>query len=285
MEAIELGPLAAAPHADVLRAISTKCFADDTVQAVWVGGSLAAGRGDVFSDIDLRIAVEPGKMEQWTNPDWSRYLPLQPCGASLLPFGEHALLHHLLLSDGTLVDFYVQDTHAYNPEPQIVVLACRNNEFRTLLDGFIAPPAAMVQDLNPQTVRQFLVDYWIATHKQIKALARNYQYSAFVGLYVERIALLRAYYMQVVGKEISPHPSLHMLGTLHRDIASELSAQQREILGLPTRTAHETMLAIEAVRKEMSQIGRSLAETCGFIYPSELEAVVWQFWQQHKPLA
>ena len=41
-------------------------------------------------------------------------------------------------------------------------------------------------------VRQFLVDYWITTHKQMKALARKYDLSPFVGLYFERMALLRA---------------------------------------------------------------------------------------------
>ena len=218
MSDIDLGPLEHGPHANLIRDMASKCSADGSIQAIWVGGSLAAGHGDAYSDVDFRIAVEPGHIDRWTSPDWEHYLPIRPCGGLLMRFGEQALLHHLVLADGTIVDFYVQDTTRQNPEPNLVILACRNAEFRATLEGFARPAAALVREIDGAVVRQFLVDYWITTHKQMKALARKYDHSPFAGLYLERMALLRAWYMQAVGKDIDARVTLHMLGALHKGL-------------------------------------------------------------------
>lgn len=282
MSDIDLGPLAHGPHSDLIRAMASKCAAHSSIQAIWVGGSLAAGHGDAYSDVDFRVAVEPGQVDEWTSLDWEQYLPIQPCGGLLLRFGEHALLHHLVLADGTIVDFYVQDTTQRNHEPSLVILACRTAELRTMLEGFAQPATPLVQDIDGAVVRQFLVDYWIMTHKQMKAMARKYDLSPFAGLYLERMALLRAWYMQKVGKDIDARPTLHMLGILHKGLEGKLSADARTILGLPSRIPEETITVIEAVRAEMSSIGRWLADKHGFAYPHDLEDVVQRTWNEHK---
>ena len=197
-------------------------------------------------------------------------------------FGDRALLHHLVLADGTILDFYVQDTTLQNPEPKLVILACRNAEFRATLEGFARPAALLVREIDGAVVRQFLVDYWITTHKEMKALARKYDHSPFVGLYLERMALLRAWYMQAVGKDIDSRATLHMLGALHTGLKGKLTAEQHNILGLPSRTPEETITVIEAIRVEMSSTGRWLADRHAFAYPHELEAVVRRVWNEHK---
>jgi len=279
---IDLGPLEQGPHANLIRDMAGKCSADDSIQAIWVGGSLAAGLGDAYSDVDFRIAVEPEHIDRWTSPDWEHYLPIHPCGGLLIKFGEQALLNHLVMADGTIVDFYVQDTTRQNPEPNLVILACRNAEFRAMLEGFAHPVAVLVRELDGAVVRQFFVDYWITTHKQMKALARRYDLSPFAGLYLERMALLRAWYMQAVGKDIDSRVTLHMLGALHKGLDGKLTEQQHNILGLPSRTPEETVTAIEAIRAEMARVGRWLADRHAFAYPHELEDVVRRVWNEHK---
>jgi hypothetical protein len=279
---IDLGSLAHAPHANLIRDMASKCFADSSIQAIWVGGSLAAGHGDVYSDVDFRIAVEPGHIDRWTSPDWKHYLPIRPCGGILMRFGEQALLHHLVLADGTIVDFYVQDTTRQNLEPKLVILACRNAEFREALEGFAQPAAALAREIDGAVVRQFFVDYWITTHKQMKALARKYDLSPFAGLYMERMALLRAWYMQAVGKDIDSRVTLHMLGALHKGLEGKLTEHQHNILGLPSRTPEETIAVIDAIRAEMAGVGRWLADKHEFAYPHELEDVVRRVWNEHK---
>jgi hypothetical protein len=285
MTDINLGLLEHGPHANRIREMATLCFADERIQAVWVGGSLAAGTGDMYSDIDFRIAVEPGHVDDWSSPEWQRYLPIPVCGGLLLRFGAQTLLHHLVLTDGSIIDFYVQDTTGENFEPKLVVLACRDGEFRAKLEGFMRPADSLAREIDGATARQFFVDYWITTHKQLKALARKYDYTPFAGLYIERMALLRAWYMQAVGKDLDARPTIHMLGALHRGLEGELTEQQRNILGLPSRTPQETATVIESVRAEMASVGRALAVRHAFAYPHELEEVVLQFWNEHKESA
>ena len=138
MTDIDLGLLENGPHANLIREMANTCAADESIQAIWIGGSLAAGTGDFYSDVDFRIAVEPGHIDRWISPDWDQVLPLRPIGGQLMRFGAQALLHHLVLTDGTIVDFYVQDTTQQNFEPKLVILACRNAEFRAALEGFSA---------------------------------------------------------------------------------------------------------------------------------------------------
>lgn len=282
MEEINLGSLAQGPHATLIRDMASNCAADSSIQAIWVGGSLAAGTGDSYSDVDFRIAVEPGQVDRWASADWEQYLPILPCGGVLMRFGDQALLHHLVLTDGTIVDFYVQDTMRQNFEPKLVILACRNAKFRTMLEGFARPAAALVREIDGAVARQLFVDYWITTHKQMKALARKYDYSPFVGLYFERMALLRAWYMQATGKDIDARATLHMLGALHKGLEGKLTENQHSILGLPSRTPEETVSVIDAIRAEMAHVGRGLAEQYGFDYPHELEDVVRRVWREHK---
>lgn len=282
MQAIDLGSLANGAHADMIRQMATNCAADERIQAIWVGGSLAAGSGDRFSDIDFRIAVGEGEVDQWAAPEWTRYLPLQPSGGNLMRFGEHALLHHLVLTDGTIVDFFVQDTSRDNFEPHIVVLACRDASFRPKLAQFAKPATLLTKPIEGAAVRQFLVDYWIISHKQLKALARRFDLSPFVGLYWERLSLLRAWHMEKTGQDIVGRATIHMLGKLHQGLDGQLTTAQQAILGMPSRSPIETAEAIEATRAEMSQVGRWLAQTYAFDYPAEMEEVVLRVWHEHK---
>lgn len=282
MNTINLGSLKQGPHATLIDDMASKCAADQEIQAIWVGGSLASGTGDAFSDIDFRIAVAPGQLERWQSPNWDQYLPISPAGGSLMQFGEQALLHHLVLRDGTILDFYVQDTQRQNFEPQIVILMCRDAMFQAQLEGFSRAAAPLVHPIDGDVVRQFLIDYWITTHKEMKGLARRYDLSPFVGLYWEQLSLLRAWHMQLVGKDIKGRATLHMLGKLHAGLEEKLSPQQRAILGRPSQTPEETAIAVEGIRAEMAQVGRWLADRHSFSYPQDIEAVVQQAWTANR---
>ena len=282
LKPFDLGLLERGPHADLIRGIAQKCYQNTAVQAIWLGGSLAAGKGDKYSDIDFRIAVEPDQLDKWLKPDWETYLPIPCYGGSFLRFGEQALLHHLILADGTIVDFYVQDTSRKNSEPALVIIACRNESFGAMLEHFVSPASSLTREITSASAKQLLVDYWITTHKEAKGLGRKYDYSNFVGLYFERLALLRAWHMELTNKAIDARVSIHMLGALHEGLNNQLSTKQQSLLGLPSSTVEETVIAIEAIRTEMTRVGRHLAKIHEFEYPHELERTVLKHWQENK---
>lgn len=279
---IDLGPLEGGPHAELIRGLAERAYADPTVEAIWVGGSLAAGGGDRFSDVDFRIAVAPERLEAWTDPDWERYLPQPTVGGSTLRFGERVLLHQRVLSDGTIVDFQVQDTSVAFPEPAVVVLACRNEALGGALANLAAPPAPVARPVDPEAARTLVVDYWITTHKQAKGLGRRYEHARVVGLYVERETLLRAWTMVLAGKQIAGRLTIHALGVMKAELGGRLSAQQLALLGLPSTTPGETVAAIEAIREEMARVGRRLAAAHGFDYPNALEGAVREAWERER---
>jgi len=81
-------------------------------------------------------------------------------------------------------------------------------EFGEALQGFASPAASLVRAIDGAVVRQFIDDYWLTTHKELKGLGRQHDPSQFVGLYIGRIALLRAWYMQAVGKDIDSRTTI-----------------------------------------------------------------------------
>jgi hypothetical protein len=164
------------------------------------------------------------------------------------------------------------------------VIACRDATFADVLTQFTNPALSLIKDIEGTSVRQFLVDYWITTHKEAKGLGRKYDYSQFVGLYFERIALLRAWHMEITGQDIDARVSIHMLGALHKGLRGKLSSEQQALLGLPSITVEDMVIAVESVRTEMARVGRKLSDLYKFEYPHELEHVVLKTWDDNKAL-
>ena len=59
---IDLGPLEHGPHADLIRGMASKCAADGSVQAIWVGGSLAAVIG---ASLSSRLSPKRASVRPW----------------------------------------------------------------------------------------------------------------------------------------------------------------------------------------------------------------------------
>ena len=85
-----------------------------------------------------------------------------------------------------------------------------------------------------------------------------------------------------MGKDIDSRVTFHMLGALHKGLEGKLTTDQHNILGLPSRTPEETVTVIDAIRAEMADVGRWLADRHAFAYPHELEDVVRRVWNKHK---
>ena len=280
MTALNFNELASSPHIAIIRQIASMCWRNESIKAIWVGGSLASGTGDRYSDVDFRIAVEDGDLDEWREPDWEALIPIPVLGSSFLKFGEPAMLHHMIIGDGTIIDFHVQiKSHKYF-EPAISLIGCRDSELKTAIESFQQPASSVTQDVNASAVQQFLVDYWITTHKELKAVARNYSLFTFVGLYHERLSLLRAWHIQHNGLDIDGRYTIHLLAYMQKSLQNVITLEQANLLGMPTSTIQETAAAVVAVRNEISLVGRRLADQYGFAYPADLEFVVRKVWSE-----
>ncbi len=111
MTELQLSSLPNLPQREAIAEVASNLWQDVGVVALWVGGSLASGAGDHFSDVDFRVAVVPDQLARWKAPRFEQlFTRASIVGWLVLQFGNEALLHHLVLSNGVIFDFFVQST-------------------------------------------------------------------------------------------------------------------------------------------------------------------------------
>ena len=125
-----------------------------------------------------------------------------------------------------------------------------------------------------------LVDYWILTNKHLKVIKRNLAMMTVVGLHHERLALMRAWFIHATGRDLATRPTIHALNNMIAEIAVSFP-NAWDLLGMPVRTVEESIAAIEAIRKEMSLVGRALSHKYAFEYPTDLDETVCNYWHRH----
>lgn len=279
MDEINLEGLPELPQVRVLRKTVELLWRKKEIQAIWIGGSFASNSADEFSDIDLRIALHPDDMEKWKQPLWNEVFGQKSVGGNFMTFGSDSFLHHLVLEDGTIFDFFVQNLEHKNYEHAIRVLACRNEKFGQSLPEFGRPISTEIEELNPESARNSIVGFWINSHKHRKAIGRNLMLMTFIGIQNERMALLRLWRMLYEGQEMSVRPSIHSLTDIIESIQRIVGNKAFELIGKPLRTEEEVVLCIDCIRDEVSDVGRRLAQKYNFEYPVELERVAKKSWK------
>src|SRR5450755_1765837 len=281
---LQLDTLPAFPQAATIVEICKRLWQHDDVVALWIGGSLARQAGDAFSDIDLRVAVALLDLPVWKTPPFEEIFVHSPVvGQQFLAFGEQAFLHHLVLANGEIIDFFIQSTQQrLTPEPRLI-LGCRDEDFAHLLvANQRRARAEAVAEVEPATIQRVLTAFWINSHKHRKVLHRNLDLMVTFGFDVEKALLVRLWYLEVSGKDCGDvrqgtiHTLTSIIGTLEQDGGDEV----RAVIGAPMRTGAEIYHALESNRTVISRIGRRLAQKYGSVYPADLEAAVLQGWQE-----
>lgn len=281
---LQLAILPALPQRATIVEICTRLWQNKDVVALWLGGSLAREAGDVFSDTDFRVAVAPQDMLTWKTPRFEEIFVASPVvGQQFLAFGEQAFLHHLVLANGEIIDFFVQSTEQkLTPEPRLI-LGCRDEDFAQLLAD--EQPSGRVEiqiEVEATDVQRLLTTFWINTHKHRKVLHRNLDLMINLGLDVEKGLLLRLWYIEISEKDCGDlrQQTIHTLTSIIRTLEQAVGGEARAVIGAPMRERAEIYRAIEGNRDVVSRIGRHLAQKYDFAYPTDLEAIVLQGWQE-----
>lgn len=272
------------PQCATIREVSTRLWHHDQVLALWLGGSLARGSGDAYSDVDYRVALAPQHLPGWQPPDFATiFASATVVGQQALVSGQGPALYHLVLSSGEILDFWVQST-AQDPTPETrLVLGCRDERFaRTLEHGSQGAPEW--QQAQAASMQELLTAFWITTHKHRKVLHRRLDLMAHFGMAIEHSLLLRLWYISISGKDCGDlrRQTIHSLTDVIGALEQAAGDEARALVGAPHRLRHELYRAIENNRAFVARLGRSLAQTYGFPYPEELEATVQQSWQRFR---
>jgi hypothetical protein len=284
MEPLNFDSLPSLPQTPFLKEVVTRVWQHPEVVAVWLGGSLARGHGDPYSDIDLRVAVETSHISTWEKPDYEGLFDGQPLAHHLMRFGENALLHHLLVANGDIYDLYVQSLE-YLPSPEErLVLGCRDETFHAkLLEPFVSK-SELTKEVTAGSVRGILEFYWLNAHKHRKALYRNLDLLLWQGLKFFQPDLLRLQYIYLTGKDCGDlgRATIHAMTPVVQTLQNSGDERVLETVSLPTRSRAEKLEAIDRLHEEVSKVGHLLADKYKFDYPSELETLVLTHWQTFK---
>jgi len=271
------------PQVQTLARMASGIWDHEDVVALWVGGSLATGRADAYSDIDLRVAVRPARVSAWRDPDFVALLSVPCVGSYFRAFGEAAFLYHLLLANGDIYDFFVQTTEREPFGEPVVVLGCRDDDFAARLDQ---TPKTVDRELpiaDPPIIRQQIVDFWVNSHKHRKVLHRGLDLLLLTGLHNDRSALTRLWNVLATGRDSGNRaPTIHGLTAIMRAVDELMGPDALRIVGGPTANREDICSAVEQIRDEVSRVGRLLAERLGFDYPDVLEETVRSGWSTFR---
>ena len=264
-----------------------RLWARPEVLALWIGGSIARGDADRYSDVDLRVAVRADAFEEWKRPAVHALLGDTFAAHTRMDFGELAFLHHVLLTTGDIYDIWIQsETHAVGADT-IIILGCRDETLRASLEACKPNAPAVDAPASADAVRQCLVEYWINTHKHRKVLDRNLHLLAMTGIQTERAALLRLWHIEATGRDVgAPHTqTIHGLTRQMRTVEQAKGISALQTLGASLASHEDILTAIETLRDAVSQTGRLLADRLNFDYPIAAETVARQGWQEFKAQA
>jgi hypothetical protein len=107
MAELQLSSLPNLPPREAIAEVASNLWQEVGVDALSVGGSLASGAGGHLSDVDFR-AVVPDQLARWKAPRFEQLFTWALIvGRLVLQFGNEALLHHLVLSNGVIFDFFI----------------------------------------------------------------------------------------------------------------------------------------------------------------------------------
>lgn len=277
---LDLTRLPALPQSATIAELAPRVWRTAGVVAVWLGGSLANGTGDRYSDIDLRVAVGPDMLTQWEAPDFATLLDDQVLGRQFIRFGPHAFLHHLILRGTDIVDFLVQSTASEPTVEHTLVLGCRDEALAARLAVSDTPPPTPRRALDPGAVRELEVAFWINSHKHRKVLSRDLDLMFAAGAAANWTMLMRMAYIEATGEDTEPRhfSGIHGLTELVHAVEAADYAGLLADLGMPIRNRAEICAAIERHRVMAGTLGRTLAQRHGFAYPTELEEMVVRAW-------
>lgn len=279
---LQLNKLPDLPQREMIVEVATNLWQDAGVVALWVGGSLASGKGDLLSDIDFRVAVEPEQLARWEAPPFERIFPRTVVvGRRLLRFGDNGLLSHLVLSNGVILDFFVQSTARRPTQEPLLILGCRSEEFEQLLHEQNSIPPVNRQAVDGTMLAKLLVGFWINSHKHRKVLYRGLDLMVTQGLSFEQEILIRLWYIEASGQDCGDvrQQTIHSLTEVVCVIDRSFGPQALRQVGAPMRDRQEIIQTVERHRQLVSQLGRRLAHRYDFEYPAALEATVIEGWQ------
>jgi predicted nucleotidyltransferase len=278
---LDLTPLPDLPQSQRLAEVVADLWADPDVVAIWLGGSLARGAGDRYSDVDLCIALRPEVYAADEIPAAAARLTAAAVTRLPFHFGGEATLWHMMLDDGAIYDLHVQPADEAPPRGIKRALACRDDAFGDKLTGSEGPSLEFPPARGEEIARA-LQFFWMNQRKHQKALYRQLPLMAWQGEVLSRQDLVRFWYILATGNDCGPlhRLTIHTLTPVVKAVQAHVGLDALALVGQPARTPAELIAAMTHLHAEVARAGRALADQLGFDYPAAAEETARRTWQE-----
>jgi predicted nucleotidyltransferase len=245
----------------VIARFADACSSDDRVMAAFVGGSIARGEADQYSDIDLCVVTTDAAADD-VFEDRQTFVARLGTPLFLEDWGSEDLEVFVILSDGTDVElFFVPESRIHEMQVGPILAVVDRTGLLTNLEVPIQAPRS--EDLARE-LRRLLAWFWHDVSHFLKALGRGQLWWA-----AGEVEALRTYCVNLVrieqGLEASEEP--------YFKIDAETSTAALESL----RSTYVAVSA-DALGQAAFELvaffgghGRPLADLYGLEYPSELD--------------
>ncbi|MEZ4868562.1 MAG: nucleotidyltransferase domain-containing protein [Caldilineaceae bacterium] len=287
-EAVDLTNVPPLPQADFLHQLAPALWQRSAVLGVWLEGSMGRGNADLYSDVDLYVGLEPAELEAWRTLDVAQLFGAHYAAHMFSNFAEDFFVYHVYLTDGGIYDLHIQPRSRTLPKAKRLILACRDEEYRSALLAAAPEPGAenellfAPQPFDPATLAALLAGFWINADKGRKVLYRNQDLTCYTGLHLFRFMLVRLLFIEATGADCGDltRPTIHGL----KAAAAVLNPTQDEtlgsLMGAAAMTKQELCRAQTLIYTEVARVGRALATNYGIAYPAALEEIVVENWQR-----
>lgn len=281
-EDLQLDLIPSLPQTHFLPDLTRSLWQRDGVIALWLAGSMGRGNADPYSDVDLYVGVTSDALNDWQDIDVTTLFGDAYAAHYYSHFDAELFVFHVFLKAGHLYDLHIQGQDRELPKHNRIILACRDEAYRTAListedQPFIAPPTP----IDPEAAEREIIIFWVSLDKGRKLLYRNLDLVISSGLYLMRQMVLRLLYMDVTGEDCGNliRLGIHPLKPVTHALQPVLGEELARLMGAPATTRSELYAANTQLGEVVGRVGRSLAEKYEFDYPEALEQAVLRNWE------
>jgi len=289
-EALDLTKLPDLSQIAFLHQLAPALWQRPVVEALWLEGSLGRGNADLYSDVDLYIAVTAEAFEAWRALDVAALFGDAYAAHHYSEFAADFIVYHVYLTSGVIYDLHMQPRTRELPASQRLILACRAEAYRAELLAAVPEPTEEAPFLfaptpfDPATLRPQLIGYWMNADKGRKVLYRGQDLTTYTGFHLFRQMLSRLLFIEQTGTDCGDltRPSIHGLKAAAAVLGDALGDELGLLMGPPARNRQEIWTVQEQLHREFSRVGKLLAKRYDIDYPTALADVVMANWAAFK---
>ena len=287
---LTLASLPELPQISFLHQLVPTLWQRPDVQGLWLEGSLGRGNADLYSDIDLYIAVAPDAHDAWRTLDVAELFGDLYAAHHYSNFAADFFVYHVYLTSGVIYDLHIQPHNRTLAASNRLLLACRDEAYQ---EALLAATPNSTEEANalfapkpfaPNSLWSLLVDFWINADKGRKVLYRRQDLTTYTGFHLFRQMLIRLLFIEQTGTDCGDltRPSIHGLKAAAAVLGDALGDELGLLMGPPARNRQELWAVQDQLHREFVRVGKVLTERYDVAYPAALAEVVMANWAAFK---